>query len=392
MAQSKNIETQLIHGGEIRPRFAGALNLPIFQSSTFEYGGEKDYNDIHYIRLNNTPNHDVLNARLALIEGGEKAIVTASGMAAISTALLTILRAGDHILAQNCLYGGTHDLLTRDFEALGMTYDFIDAAAPDSWEKFLHKNTRAIYVETMTNPLVEVGELAAVAQFAKKHGLLAIIDNTFASPINFRPLDLGFDLSLHSCTKYLNGHSDIVGGACIGSASLIDRIRVKLNHLGGCMDPHAAFLLLRGMKTLALRVKQQNENAMKLAQFLSQHKSVGSVYYPGLPQHSSHERARKLLAGYGGLLSFELKDASVETADGFIGHLQIPVNAPSLGGVETLITRPASTSHAGMSPEDRAKSGIADGLIRVAVGIESIEELIDDFNQALNGVRARSAV
>ena len=383
MANSKNIETQVIHGGDIKPRFAGAVNLPIFQSSTFEYGGQTDYHDLKYIRLNNTPNHQVLHERLALIEKGERALVTASGMAAISTALFAVLSTGDHLLAQNCLYGGTHDLLTKDFQSFGLKYDFIDDNNPASWEKKLRPETRAIYVESITNPLLQVTDFEAVVAFAKKHKLLAIFDNTFASPINFRPLEVGFDLSLHSCTKYLNGHSDIVGGACIGSAELIDKVKVKLNHLGGCMDPHSIFLLTRGIKTLALRVRQQNENALKLARFLAAHAKVGRVHYPGLETHESHGQARRFFSGFGGVISFELKDSGSEAADRLISALALPLCAPSLGGVESLITRPATTSHSGMSAQDRKQLGITDGLIRVSVGIEYIDDLIDDFKQAL---------
>ena len=383
MANSKNIETQIIHGGDIRPRFGGALNLPIFQSSTYEYEGQTNYNDVKYIRINNTPNHTLIHDRLAIIEGGEQALVTSSGMAAISTTLLALLSSGDHLLAQKCLYGGTHDLLTKDFQGFGLEYDFIDDSDPSSWEKKLRPRTKAIYVESMTNPLLEVADFEAVITFARKHKLIAIIDNTFASPINFRPLELGFDLSLHSCTKYLNGHSDIVGGACIGSAQLIEKIRLKLNHLGGCMDPHSIFLLTRGIKTLALRVKQQNDNALKLSKFLAAHPKVEQVHYPGLETHSSHALARRFFSGFGGVLSFSLKDASPEAADRLINSLDLPLSAPSLGGVESLITRPATTSHGGMSEQDRKKLGITDGLIRVSVGIEYIDDLIADFSQAL---------
>src|SRR2546425_8682047 len=257
----KRIETQLIHAGEPRPRIAGAVEMPIFQSAMFEYAGETSYHDLKYIRLNNTPNHIALHAKLAVLEGAEAALVTASGMAAISTTLLTFLSAGDHLLAQNCLYGGTHELLTNDFTRLGLAVDFVDGDAPHSWLAALRPSTRGIYVEAMTNPLLEVADLAAVAAFAREHGLISIIDNTFATPVNFRPLATGFDLAIHSATKYLNGHADIVGGVVAGRAPQIERITHRLNHLGGSMDPHAVFLLNRGLKTLALRVRHQNQSA-----------------------------------------------------------------------------------------------------------------------------------
>jgi cystathionine beta-lyase/cystathionine gamma-synthase len=302
-------------------------------------------------------------------------------MAAISTTLLTVLRAGDHLLAQDCLYGGTHDLVTKDFAGWGFAYDFIDGDDPDSWTRKLTPTTRAIYVEAMSNPTLRVSDLKAAVKFAKEHGLISIIDNTFASPINFRPAELGFDLSLHSCTKYLNGHTDIVGGAVIGRADLIEKIKHKLDHLGGSMDPHQAFLLHRGMKTLALRVRYQNESALRIAQFLEAHPAVARVNYPGLESHPAHRRARELFDGFSGMLSFELK-GGVAAADRVMQRAVIPIIAPSLGGVETLMTRPSTTSHSGMSKEDRERLGIPDGLVRVSVGIESTDELIEDFDQA----------
>jgi cystathionine beta-lyase/cystathionine gamma-synthase len=378
----KHLETKLIHAGEPDPLIGGAVSMPIFQSSTFEYTGQTSYHDLKYIRLNNTPNHVVLHEKLASLENAEAALVTASGMAAISTTLLTVLSSGDHVLAQDCLYGGTYDFITKDFAAFGISFDFIDGDNPDSWKRKLRSNTKAIYFETMTNPLLQVADLKAVVEFAKTHGLVSLIDNTFASPINFRPPEWGFDLSLHSCTKYLNGHSDIVGGAVIGSVELIEKIRHKLNHLGGSLDPHACFLLHRGMKTLAVRLKYQNESALRVAQFLEGHQAIERVNYPGLESHLGHQRARDLFDGFSGMLSFELK-SGVEAAERFIRNTTLPIIAPSLGGIETLITRPATTSHSGLSPKDRQRLGISDSLIRVSVGIEATEDLIEDFEQAL---------
>jgi cystathionine beta-lyase/cystathionine gamma-synthase len=378
----KHLETKLIHSGEPEPRIGGAVSMPIFQSAMFEYAGETSYHDLKYIRLNNTPNHTALHQKLAALENAEAALVTASGMAAISTALLTVLSSGDHLLVQDCLYGGTHDFLTADFAGFGMSYDFIDGDDPDSWKGKLRPNTKAIYVETMSNPLLQVPDLKAVVEFAREHGLISMIDNTFASPVNFRPPEWGFDLSLHSCTKYLNGHSDIVAGAVIGRADLVERITHKLNHLGGSLDPHACFLLHRGIKTLAVRMRHHNESALKIAQFLEQHPAVARVNYPGLESHPRYQRARELFDGFSGMLSFELK-GDVEAAERFLRNTTLPVIAPSLGGVETLLTRPATTSHSGMSPEDRQRLGISDSLIRVSVGIEATEEIIDDFERAL---------
>ncbi|MCL4709030.1 aminotransferase class I/II-fold pyridoxal phosphate-dependent enzyme [bacterium] len=381
---SPKLETKIIHAGEPDPRIAGAVSMPIFQTAMFEYDGEDaGYHDIRYIRLNNTPNHIVLQNKLAALENAEAALVAASGMAAISAALLTMLSAGDHLLAQDNLYGGTHDFITKDLPALGITYDFIDGNDPASWKHKLKPTTRALYVEAMSNPMLQVTDLKAAVTFANAHGLVSMIDNTFASPCNFRPAEWGYDLSLHSCTKYLNGHSDIVAGAVIGRAGLVENIRRKLNHLGGSLDPHACFLLHRGMKTLAVRMRQQNESALRLARFLSSHRAVAQVNYPGLESHPQHHIAKELFNGYSGMMSFELKEG-LGAAKRFIDAVKIPLKAPSLGGIETLVTRPVTTSHVGMSAEERKRLGITDSLIRVSIGIEATEDLLADFEQALH--------
>lgn len=379
----REIETKLIHAGEPEPLIGGAVAMPIFQSATFAYRGERSYHDLRYIRLSNTPNHDALHRKLAALENAEAALVTASGMAAVSTTLLALLGSGDRLLAQDCLYGGTHDLLTADLPALGIATDFIDPDDPASWRERLTPCTRAIYVETISNPLMGVADLRAAVEFAAEHSLVSIIDNTFASPVNFRPAEVGFDLSLHSCTKYLNGHSDIVAGAVIGRAELVRAVARRLAHLGAVLDPHACFLLHRGMKTLAVRVRYQNESALKIARFLEAHPKVRQVNYPGLESNPDHLRACELLDGFGGMLSLELT-GGVAAADRFIESVTLPISAPSLGGVESLITRPATTSHSGMTVEERAEAGIAEGLIRLSVGLEATDDLIEDFTRALD--------
>jgi len=378
----KTLETKLVHAGEPEPRIEGAVSLPIFQSANYEYAGETEYDELKYIRLNNTPNHRALHIKLAALENAEAALVTASGMAAITTSLLSILSAGDHILLQDVLYGGTLDLAAKDFAAFGIAYDFIDGDDPASWEARLRPETKAIYVESMTNPLLQVADLKAVVEFARAHGLVSLIDNTFPSPVNFRPAEHGFDLSLHSGTKYLNGHSDIVAGAVIGRAGLVKQVHRKLNHLGGSLDPHACSLLYRGLKTLALRLRQQGDTALALARMLEEHPAVTQVNYPGLESHPRHQRARELFDGFSGMLSFEL-EGGLEGARRFMKAVRIPVIAPSLGGLETLVTLPSTTSHLGMAPSERRKLGIGDGLVRVSVGIEDAGELLDDFRQAL---------
>jgi len=377
------IDTKVLHAGEFRPRIQGAVNMPIFQSATFESAGGEGYHELRYIRLNNTPNHRLLHDKLASLENAEAALVTASGMAAITTTLLSVLSAGDHVLVQDCLYGGTHDFVTRDLRSFGIEYDFIDARVPASWAPKLRASTRAVYVEAMSNPLLGVADLEAVVAFARQHGLVSLIDSTFATPVNFRPAEHGFDLSLHSATKYLNGHSDLVAGAVIGRAELVHRVKQRLDHLGGALDPHACFLLQRGLKTLALRVRQQNENALALAHMLEEHPAVQVVHYAGLASHPDHRRARALFDGFGGVLSFELRGGE-RPARRLLETVRLPAVAPSLGGTETLITRPAATSHAGLAPEDRHRLGITEGLVRLAVGIEAASDLVDDLAAALD--------
>lgn len=376
------IDTKLVHTGDPEPRVLGAVSMPVFQSANYEYVPAGSYHDISYIRMNNTPNHLALHAKLSALENAESALVTASGMAAITTSLLTVLRNGDHLLAQDSLYGGTLDFIFRELEGFGISYDFIDGAAPETWSGRLRPSTRAIYVESISNPLLRIPDLEGVVAFAREHGLVSLIDNTFATPVNFRPPELGFDLSLHSCTKYLNGHSDIVAGAVIGREDLVERVTHTLNHLGGSLDPHACFLLYRSLKTLALRVRFQNESAFRIAGFLEQHPAVAGVNYPGLQIHPGHERSARLFEGFGGMISFELSGGT-EAAEAFFDRIHIPIVAPSLGGVESLVTRPATTSHLGMDPEERRRIGISDSLIRFSIGIEAMEDLIEDLDQAL---------
>ncbi|MEM7708470.1 MAG: aminotransferase class I/II-fold pyridoxal phosphate-dependent enzyme [Pseudomonadota bacterium] len=390
MKKQRELPTAAIHAGEIRPRIAGAVSLPIFQSATFESTPGSGYHDLGYIRLNNTPNHDSLHAKIAALEGAEAGLVAASGMAAITTSLLTVLGAGDHLLAQDSLYGGTQDFLTEDLPQLGVEVTYIDAAKPETWADLVQPNTRVVYAEAITNPLVRIGDLHALASFARQHSLLSMIDSTFASPVNLLPLALGFDLVLHSATKYLNGHSDIVAGALAGNAPLVEKIQRKLNHLGGCLDPHACFLLHRGIKTLTLRVAQQNRSALALAERLEAHPAVSQVHYPGLPSHPDHGRAAELLEGFGGMMSMELR-ATGAAIDQQLRDLEVMAFAPSLGGVETLITRPAETSHAGMTQAQRLAAGISDSLVRISVGCEAVDDLWADLKPKIDALAVAAA-
>jgi len=380
----RRIETLAVHAGERRPGPEGSVVFPIYQGTVYAVPPGTDYHDIRYLRLSSTPTQTYLNDKLAALEGAEAAVATASGMAAVSTVLLANLKKGDHLLAGDCLYGGTHDFLTRHADDHGLSFTFIDVQRPETWAAARRPNTRLLLLETITNPLMRVPPLKEVAAFARREGIMTVIDNTFASPVNCRPLDLGIDLSFHSATKYLNGHSDLVAGCVLGSKDRVTRVRKTLNHFGGSIDAHVAFLLARGIKTLAIRVRAQNANALALARFLAAHPKVAGVNYPGLETHPDHRHAREILSGFGGMLSFRLK-GDLEAAERMIAALQLPSFAPSLGGVETLITRPAITSHAGMSRADRERLGITDDLVRVSVGIESAEDLIDDFRQAVDG-------
>jgi cystathionine gamma-synthase/cystathionine gamma-lyase/cystathionine beta-lyase len=379
------IDTIAIHGGEERPTPERSVAMPIYQSSTFvTSAGDADYHDIRYIRLSNTPNHLAVHRKLALLEGCEDAVVTASGMAAITTTLMALLSTGDHLIAEDCLYGGTHDFLVKDFPSLGLEVSFMeDPERPEDWSRLVRPATRAIYVESVSNPLLRVIDLERVVELARAHGLVSIIDNTFPSPVNFDPARLGFDLVLHSATKYLNGHTDLVAGAVVGRRELVRMVKRKLDHLGGTLDPHGCALLHRGLKTLCLRVRAQNENALALARRLERHPGVESVIHPGLESHPDHLRARRLFRGFGGVLSLTPR-GGLAAAERLLARLRLPFVAPSLGGVETLVTRPAITSHSGLSAEARRALGITDSLVRVSVGIEAVEDLIADFEQALD--------
>ena len=379
---SFSFTTELVHAGEPEPRIEGAVSMPIFQSSTYEYSGEGQYDDIRYIRLNNTPNHKAIQKKLAVIECAESALVTSSGMSAITATLLTFLKQGDHLLSHKSLYGGTASFILEDLPRYGITFDLIDTTDPSGWSMMLKPNTKVIYTETITNPMLEVPELGAIVDFAKENNLISMIDNTFASPVLFSPSELGFDISLHSCTKYINGHSDIVAGAVIGSDEFIKIITSRMNHFGGSLNPGACFLLHRAIKTLELRIIRQSKNAGQIALFLENHPEILSVNYPGLVSNNSYERAKKYLSGFSAMVSFEVVGGKTRSIK-FMDQLDIAINAPSLGGVETLITLPALSSHSGMDPAERVKAGITDSLIRLSVGIESVDDLITDLDQAL---------
>ena len=382
----RTLDTDVVHAGSPHPRIEGAVVTPLFQSANYLMADESTYGAVRYIRLSNSPNHLSLHARLAAIESGEAAMVTASGMAAISAAILAFVGSGEHLLAQKTLYGGTQTFLDHDGPRLNVSHTAIDLSDPDGparWQQALRPETRMMLLESISNPLMEVGDLEAAVKFAKAHDLVTVIDSTFASPVNFRPREIGIDLVVHSATKYLNGHSDIVAGAVIGSAEQVERVRNLLLHLGGALDPHACFLFERGLKTLVLRVERQNETAMRLACYLAGRPEVRKVNYPGLEDDPSHPFAARLFSGFGGMLSFYADSA--ERAERFLDSVRIPLHAASLGGVESLVVRPSRSTHLGLDEESRQALGITDDLVRVSVGIEDADELIEDFGRALAG-------
>ncbi|MFP4227783.1 MAG: trans-sulfuration enzyme family protein [Salinivenus sp.] len=373
------LDTQALHDGEPTPRIEGAVSLPIFQTAT--YAHESD-SPVRYIRLNNSPNHKALHRKLASLTETEQALVTASGMAALSSALLTLLDAGDHLVAPRTLYGGTLELFDTLLPRLNIDYSVL----PDTraaWADALTDKTTVLYTESITNPLLEVPDLEAMASFADAHDLEAVIDNTFASPVNLQPSTLGFDVVLHSATKYLGGHSDVAAGVVAGPSSLLDAVGHTLTLTGGVLDPHACFLLHRSLKTLGVRMRRHNATAQTLAEHLADHEAVRRILYPGHPSHPDHERARALFEkGFGGMISLEL--VSQADPDVFLDRLTLPIRAPSLGGAESLVTQPVCTSHRDMDPSARDALGITERLIRLSVGLEAPDDLRPDLTAALD--------
>ncbi len=378
----KNIETISIHEGADLSSARGMVGTPIYQTSTFEMLAQDELSSVRYTRLNNGPNHLALNKKIAALEGAEAAVVSASGMASISVTLLATLGKNGHVLLPTALYGGTYAFATEYLEDMGHSFSWVDIDDEKTWEKNLKPNTKVFWIESVSNPTLQVPDYKKYLAFCKKHKLITIIDNTFLSPYNFKPIDLGFDLVIQSCTKYLNGHSDIIAGSVAGSAKWVDKIKAMTNLFGGTLDPHACFLLDRGIKTLSVRVKAHNENALAFAGHLSKHKQVERVLYPGLKSHPHYERVKKYYRGCGGVVCFELT-GSLKRTEKFLSSLKIPKIAPSLGGVESLIGLPTNTSNGKLSEKEKMNLGITPKLIRFAIGIENIEDLIADFEQAL---------
>lgn len=379
-------ETKAVRGGTDLRKKNGPLSTPIYQTSTFEVTDNDQQvratpTDMFYTRYGN-PTHTVVEHAIAELEGVDQALLFASGMNAITTSIFALLQSGDHVVAQRDIYGGVAKFLGQWLPKLGIETTFVDTTEYDQHERAIRPNTRLLYIESPTNPIVRVVDLRRIAEIAKRHNLITMIDSTFATPINCRPAEFGIDLVMHSGTKYFGGHSDLIAGAVAGRAELIEKIHATRTTLGGCMDPHAAWLLLRGIKTLAVRVQRQNENALHIAEFLSQHASVRKVHYPFVEGHPQRALAMEQMRGGGGIVSFEVEGTG-EDARRLSEALHLFTLAPSLGGVDSLVCIPVLTSHAMIPAEHRAKMGVTEQLVRLSVGIEHVDDLIADLEQAL---------
>ncbi len=381
--------TRSVHEAEPVDEESGSIITPIYQTATFAFSKAEEARKAVtgesgkyvYTRWDN-PTTVKLEKKLASFEGAKDAAFFSSGMAAISTSVLTFLRAGDHVVAISDLYGGTFELMSKILPRFGVETTLVETTNPSAMKGAVRPNTKLVYIESPTNPTLKVVDIAKAAGLARGAGALLLVDNTFASPINQKPIELGADIALHSATKYLNGHADVTAGAAAGDREKVYKIKHMRRDLGGTLDPHASWLVLRGMKTMAIRVKAQNENAMALAEFLSGHERVKAVHYPGLKDHPQHALAKKQMKGYGGMMSFELK-GSMQDAKRLTERLKIVFLAASLGGVETLVSQPSIMTHTQLTRAERAKTGIPETLIRLSIGIEDKEDLIDDFKQAL---------
>lgn len=381
--------TQVIHGGHEREAF-GALVTPLYQSATFVFesaqqGGERfagNEQGYIYTRLGN-PTTAELERKMAILEGAEAAAATASGMGAVSAALLANLQMGDHLVASNAVYGCTYALMTTQFARFGIEVSLVDFSSVAEIEAAIKANTKVIFCETPVNPHLQVFDLAAIATIAKRHQLVSIVDNTFMTPLLQRPLDFGIDLVIHSATKYLNGHGDVIAGIVCGSEEQLHKVKYEiLKDIGAVISPHDAWLILRGLKTLDVRLQRHCDSAQRVAEFLAEHPSINRVYYPGLASHPGHKFIGQQMKRAGGVIAFELA-ANLEEAMAFVGHLSLFSIAVSLGDAESLIQHPASMTHSPYTPEARAAAGISDNLLRISIGLEDCDDIIADLSQAL---------
>lgn len=376
-----DIATLVVHAGAPAHESDTPVVHPLFQSVNFNQEiGTGD--GLRYPRYGNSPNAEIVQERVAALEGAESAVLLASGMGAVACALLALLRPGDHLLASGAIYGGVSRLLAGEFATFGIDVTLIDPTETRVWRKRLRKTTRAIFLETPINPTCRVIDLRPVSYITKELGIALVVDSTFASPVNLRPLEHGADVVIHSATKYLNGHHDVLAGIVCGTAPYVEEVRQKMMVWGQAPDPFAAWLLERGLKTLDIRVARQNENAMRIAEWCATNSAIGKVHYSGLPDHPDHEVAKSMMDGFGGMMAIELAGGA-DAATRFLQRIRIFRHAPSLGGVDSVVSEPRFTSHAHLSSAERARAGIPDGFLRLSVGIESAKDLIADIEQAL---------
>ena len=377
MKKKNGVSTKCVHSGElIDDRFKGATS-PLFPSTAYDF---VDVEDDKYPRYFNTPNQKALSKKIADLENCESALLFSSGIAAIYTSLFSFIRSGDHVIFQSSIYGGTLNLVIKEFKKFNIDYSLVDSFSVKEYEKEVKNNTKIIFVESPSNPLLKVIDLKAISNLSKKHNLISIIDNTFSSPISQNPADFGIDIVLHSATKYLGGHSDILAGTLASSEAIINKIIESSINYGGNLSEYTVWLLERSIKTLSLRVNKQNENAIKIAEYLTTVDKVKAVFYPGLKSHPDYELSKKQMRGFGGMLSFELLD--LDTAILFTRKLNLVKSAMSLGGVESTLCSPSLTSHSKISKNERENLGIFDGLLRFSIGIEDSEDIINDLIQA----------
>ncbi len=376
--------TLSVHGPLERRRPDEPVVLPMYQSTTY-VNAIGAAGDVKYERYGNTPNQVAVAAKYALLEGAEAAVFVSSGMAATAMAHLAVLRPGDHLITSRWIYGGTRRLFDEELGRFGIAVTYVEPTQPRAWRRAIRKTTRAIFFESPTNPTMRVVDPVPVAAITKEHGFAMLVDSTFASPVNFRPLEHGADVVITSATKSLNGHSDVTAGVVAGTQSVVDEV-TRLSRLWGpCLDSHAAWMLDRGMKTLALRVARQNSSGMAIATWAETHAKVGAVLYPGLPSHPDHAIAARVLDGFGGMIGLVIKGGA-PAAEKFLRRLRLVAHAPSLAGVESLASEPRITSHASLTPEQRAEQGIPDGFVRLSCGIEDTDDIVDDLRHALDGL------
>lgn len=375
-------ETALMHAGQEADKQTGSVNVPIYQTSTYKQDAIGKDRGWEYSRTGN-PTRKALEDCIAALEGAKYGLAFASGLAAEATACLSLLKKGDHVVSGDDVYGGTYRLFEKVFRKWGLEITYADSKDPASFKKAMRRNTRLIWAETPTNPLLNITDIAALAEIAKKHKAILAVDNTFATPYFQRPIELGADIVVHSSTKYLGGHSDVVGGLmAVADKGIYEEVKFHQNAAGGIPGPWDSWLTLRGMKTLAVRMMAHEANAFEIADFLTAHPAVAKVYYPGLKTHPAHELADSQMYGFGGMVSFELKGGR-PAADAFFKKLKIFMLAESLGGVESLACYPATMTHAAIPEKDRLKRGITAGLVRLSAGIENSEDLINDLERAL---------